>query len=429
MAIFSSNVHIDPTSLRVELTGVVLDWLCLVFWVAGYWIMQRRSGRLNRELELGLGGGEEHPPPPQNWEQLFAAMQETIRQQGEQIRDLREQQARPAPILAPQVVPPNVGDRMEPIYERFRKQNPPVFEGGPDPLKAEQWMTMIASIFDFMRVENNDRVRCAIYMLRDDARIWWEIVSQGHNLNTMTWDAFRALFYEKYYNESIRAAQAEEFARLVQGSMTVTEYATKFDRLAKFASDEVASDAARKAKFIRGLEEYIARDVIMAAKQSGIVKTYPQIVDLALTAEGAESMIRKKSTQRKDVWKTSSSTGVSKSFSPNDRKRKPDGSLVVGPNRKFQGNQGFRRGRNEVWQPYPECPKCKRHHLGECRSRVCYQCGVAGHFKNNCPQLQKPEAKKESPVVPARVFALTQADAEAGPSTVTGKGKAKLEQP
>ncbi|KAM6557203.1 hypothetical protein CsatB_022381 [Cannabis sativa] len=429
MAIFSSNVHIDPTSLRVELTGVVLDWLCLVFWVAGYWIMQRRSGRLNRELELGLGGGEEHPPPPQNWEQLFAAMQETIRQQGEQIRDLREQQARPAPILAPQVVPPNVGDRMEPIYERFRKQNPPVFEGGPDPLKAEQWMTMIASIFDFMRVENNDRVRCAIYMLRDDARIWWEIVSQGHNLNTMTWDAFRALFYEKYYNESIRAAQAEEFARLVQGSMTVTEYATKFDRLAKFASDEVASDAARKAKFIRGLEEYIARDVIMAAKQSGIVKTYPQIVDLALTAEGAESMIRKKSTQRKDVWKTSSSTGVSKSFSPNDRKRKPDGPLVVGPNRKFQGNQGFRRGRNEVWQPYPECPKCKRHHLGECRSRVCYQCGVAGHFKNNCPQLQKPEAKKESPVVPARVFALTQADAEAGPSTVTGKGKAKLEQP
>ena len=221
-------------------------------------------------------------------------MQETIRQQGEQIRDLREQQARPAPILAPQVVPPNVGDRMEPIYERFWKQNPPVFEGGPDPLKAEQWMTMIASIFDFMRVEDNDRVRCAIYMLRDDARIWWEIVSQGHNLNTMTWDAFRALFYEKYYNESIRAAQAEEFARLVQGSMTVTEYATKFDRLAKFASDEVASDAARKAKFIRGLEEYIARDVIMAAKQSGVVKTYPQIVDLALTAEGAESMIRKK---------------------------------------------------------------------------------------------------------------------------------------
>ncbi|KAM6566096.1 hypothetical protein CsatA_025224 [Cannabis sativa] len=274
-------------------------------------------------------------------------------------------------------------------------------------------MSMITSIFDFMRVEDNDRVQCDIYMLRDDARIWWEIVSQGYNLNTMTWNAFRALFYDKYYNESIRAAQVKEFARLVQGSMTVTEYATKGYRLTKFAPDEVASDAIRKAKFIRGLEEYIARDIIMAAKKSGVVKTYPQIVDLALTAEGAESLIRKKSTQRKDVWKTSSCTGVSKSFSPNDLKRKPDRPPVVGPNRKFQGNQGFRRGRNEVWQPYPECPKCKRHHLGECWSRVCYQCGVADHFKNNCPQLQKPKAKKESHIVPARVFTLIQADVEA----------------
>ncbi|KAM6582372.1 hypothetical protein CsatB_009374 [Cannabis sativa] len=64
---------------------------------------------------------------------------------------------------------------------------------------------------------------------------------------------------------------------------------------------------------------------------------------------------------------------------------------------------------HRFWQRY------KRHHLGECRSRVCYQC------KNNCPQLQNPEAKKESPMVPARVFALTQADAEVGLSTVTGE--------
>ncbi|XP_060964845.1 uncharacterized protein LOC133033845 [Cannabis sativa] len=169
--------------------------------------------------------------------------------------------------------------------------------------------------------------------------------------------------------------------------MTVTEYATKFDRLAKFASDEVASDATRKAKFIRGLEEYIARD----------------------------------STQRKDVWKTSSGTEVSKSFSPSDRKRKPDGPPVVGPNRKFLGNQGFCRGRNKVWQPYLEFSKCKRHHLGECRSRVCYPYGVAGHFMNNYPQPQKSEANKEIPMVSARVFSLTQADAEADPSTVTGE--------
>uniref|UniRef100_A0A803QGJ0 Retrotransposon gag domain-containing protein n=1 Tax=Cannabis sativa TaxID=3483 RepID=A0A803QGJ0_CANSA len=118
--------------------------------------------------------------------------------------------------------------------------------------------------------------------------------------------------------------------------MTATEYATTFDRLAKFSSDEVVSDDARKAKFIRGLEEYIARDVIMAVKQSWVVKTYPQTLDLALNAKGVESLICKKCTQRKGMRKTSSGIGVSnKSFSPNDRKRKLDGPPVVGQNKIF----------------------------------------------------------------------------------------------
>ncbi|XP_060965647.1 uncharacterized protein LOC133034558 [Cannabis sativa] len=138
------------------------------------------------------------------------------------------------------------------------------------------------------KVEDNDWVRCAIFMLGDDACIWWEIASQGHDLNNMTWDAFRTLFYEKYYNEYIRAAKGEEFIRLTQGNMTMTEYATKFDRLAKFASDEVATEVARKAKFIRGLDEHIAGDVIVASKQPGVARTYAQIVEQALVSEDTE---------------------------------------------------------------------------------------------------------------------------------------------
>uniref|UniRef100_A0A803PSH1 Gag-pol polyprotein n=1 Tax=Cannabis sativa TaxID=3483 RepID=A0A803PSH1_CANSA len=97
------------------------------------------------------------------------------------------------------------------LVVEVRKKNPPGFGGGDDPLKAEQWMSMITSILDFMQVENNDQFKCDIYMLREDARICWEIVSQGHDLNNMTWDAFQILFYEKYYNESIRAAKVKEF--------------------------------------------------------------------------------------------------------------------------------------------------------------------------------------------------------------------------
>ena len=41
------------------------------------------------------------------------------------------------------------------------------------------------------------------------------------------------MFSQKYYNVAVRAAKVNEFVGLVQGNMTVTKYALKFDRLVK----------------------------------------------------------------------------------------------------------------------------------------------------------------------------------------------------
>ena len=35
----------------------------------------------------------------------------------------------------------------EPVYERFRRQKPPVFSGSPDLAKAEDWLKKIQRIF------------------------------------------------------------------------------------------------------------------------------------------------------------------------------------------------------------------------------------------------------------------------------------------
>ena len=105
--------------------------------------------------------------------------------------------------VAPVLVQLVVENRWEPLYERFRKQHPPTFEGGPDPLRAEQWMNMISSILDFMRVQGNERVACASYMFREDARIWWDVVVQRRNVSVMTREEFRNLFNEKYYSVAV----------------------------------------------------------------------------------------------------------------------------------------------------------------------------------------------------------------------------------
>ena len=51
------------------------------------------------------------------------------------------------------------------------KKNPPVFEGIVDPAMAEEWISMIEKNFEFVWIEDKDKVKCAVYMLRKDARI------------------------------------------------------------------------------------------------------------------------------------------------------------------------------------------------------------------------------------------------------------------
>ena len=110
---------------------------------------------------------------------------------------------------------------------------------------------MITIILVFMRIEGQGRVVCATYMLREDDRIWWEVASQTRDVTTLTWEGFKDLVSQKYYNVAVRAAKVNEFVSLVQGNMAFTEYALKFDRLANFAPDLVPTDAARQDRLIR----------------------------------------------------------------------------------------------------------------------------------------------------------------------------------
>ena len=66
------------------------------------------------------------------------------------------------------------------------KKNPPVFEGTVDPAMAEEWISMIEKIFEFVQIEDEEKVKCVVYMLRKDARIWWDAVKKIQDIMTMT---------------------------------------------------------------------------------------------------------------------------------------------------------------------------------------------------------------------------------------------------
>ena len=91
-------------------------------------------------------------------------MQARIANQDEEIRWLRQQvkSGNSGNGESSAAVAACNGSHWEALYERFRKQHPPAFVGGADPSQAEQWMSRITSILDFMRVTGYNRVACAV---------------------------------------------------------------------------------------------------------------------------------------------------------------------------------------------------------------------------------------------------------------------------
>ena len=61
-----------------------------------------------------------------------------------------------------------------------------MFKGTVDPAVAKEWVSMIEKIFEFVQIEHEEKVKCVVYMLRKDARIWWEIVKKDRDVTTRT---------------------------------------------------------------------------------------------------------------------------------------------------------------------------------------------------------------------------------------------------
>ncbi|XP_073061751.1 uncharacterized protein [Primulina eburnea] len=273
----------------------------------------------------------------------------------------------------------------EGAYDRFKRMNPPEFMGGADPLAAMEWVKAIEAIFDYLHFEDNDRVSCAMFLLTKNAPISWEATKVTVNVQTLKWNEFKELFYDKYFSTDVKTRKVKEFLELSQGNSNVNEYILKFEEGCLFVPFIASNDKDRGEHFMRGLRAEIRRDVRMSK-----AATYKEIVEKALLAEQDEKEIEKERQLRRQNF--------------NQKNQASNQSFKGGY--KGKGKEEH-RGKAPAVQSEtnrPLCPKCNKPHKGECLvgSNKCYRCGGAGHIAINCTQSSGRGR------VQGRIFSLTK---------------------
>nr|AAX92790.1 retrotransposon protein, putative, Ty3-gypsy sub-class [Oryza sativa Japonica Group] len=185
-----------------------------------------------------------------------------IQQQYHQVLQQVQQQAQQQQQNLQFGLPPPQSKLLE-----FLRVKPPTFSSTTNPIEANDWLHAI------------EKVAFATHQLQGPASVWWNNYMVTRPAGTeVTWSEFCQSFNKAQVPEGIVAQKKREFRSLQQGTRTVTEYLHEFNRLARYAPEDVRTDAERQEKFLSGLDDELTNQLI-----SRDYEDFEKLVDKAIT--------------------------------------------------------------------------------------------------------------------------------------------------
>ncbi|XP_074304333.1 uncharacterized protein LOC141639050 [Silene latifolia] len=252
------------------------------------------------------------------------------------------------------------------FFKKMACYNPKTYDGKLDPVEFENWLRSFDKLFEAIQCPETWRVGFAVYYLVGQADLWWETVKERSYEEGFDWAKFKELMRSKFYPPSLRRQKEDEFNKLVQGSLSVTAYASKFMELSRFAPHMVATEELRMNRFEKGLK-WDLRDRLST-------HTCLNYQDMYDKATNAERIMNEKENEQVGS------------------KRKFEKDKVTGGNFYKQAHLGFRRNPFNQFQERdtkPFCIRCGRdnHVVTQCKYPTfrCYECGSPTHKKRDCP--------------------------------------------
>ncbi|XXG82766.1 hypothetical protein AAC387_Pa10g0658 [Persea americana] len=222
--------------------------------------------RLQREAnEVQARQQREANENPARFQEQLAKKDEEMAQVQRKLLEVLQHRPQPQPrqLGGPNIIINNKDQDPNILFERFRKRGPKEFSGQEDALAADDWLVNTEKIFDVFTCTGREKVNLTASLFFGLADTWWQMVKEPYQAmaDETAWDTFKNHFTDKYVPSHIKRQKAIEFQQLKQGSMSVLEYVTKFERLGRYARELIDTEQKKIAKFLEGLNPKLMRDV------------------------------------------------------------------------------------------------------------------------------------------------------------------------
>nr|XP_027100386.1 uncharacterized protein LOC113719373 [Coffea arabica] len=217
---------------------------------------------------------------------------------------------------------PDIGqDRALEIFQKF---SPLKFLEGPDPEGAERWLETMINIF------------AALNYAED--RAWWNVVKAKWERKgtAWTWLNFIGEFNEKYPSLINQEKREDDFIKLRQGTLSVSEDETQFTKLSKFAPELIATEPRKVRRFVQGFNVEIQEALTVAQ-----INTFTEVLEKAQRIVIVRAQVRKFHVKRKGAPGGSQRPAQSdRSVPPSKAGREAGGRRFTGISREGTPREG-----------------------------------------------------------------------------------------
>ncbi|XP_071680330.1 uncharacterized protein [Lolium perenne] len=270
---------------------------------------------------------------------------------------------------------------------------PAKFSSATEPIVADDWLRSVSKDLVTCECTEAEKIRFTAHLLEGPAARWWETYQITHPIENLDWDTFREGFRTAHISSGIMNLKKDEFRSLRQGGRTLKEYMDDFCALARYAPEDIDTDAKRKEKFLNGLKGELKIPLSVA-----YAPNYQSLLDQAIILDNnikkEENRKRKFSNSKNHTepfhkkHHSSEGSGSHSSHKHNGHFSKGNGNYHNGHkfNGGFRGNHshGNHNGNNG-----------QNHHNSRDLSHItCFKCKKTGHFANDCPENKPVEATK-----------------------------------